>query len=147
VVRKSQGKSGKSHTSDFGAAALVQKGGPGDEGAGVADRIVRVADPFLKEIGPADDHEQVVRSILGFAVAAWNSVLMPEEQGEELLFTVTTVPGLTVAELEEVRTRVDELVARRRELYPDDRRYVDNYRFSGSGKDLQFEARVLDQPS
>ncbi len=146
MVRKSQGKSGKT---GFGAGTLIQKGGPVDEGGdvGVADRIVSVAGPFIEEIGPADDHEQVVRSILGFAVAAWNSVLMPEKQGEDLLFTVTTVPGLTVAELEELRTKVDEMVIRRQELYPDDRRYVDNYRFSGSGRDLRFEARVLDQPS
>lgn len=147
MVRKSRGKAGKFLKS--GSGALVRK--DGSEGravdVGIADRIVRVAGPFIGEIGPCDDHDQVVRSILGFAVAAWNSVLMPENQGRDLLFTVTTVPGLTVAELEELRTKVDAMVARRRELYPDDRRYVDNYRFSGSGRELRFEARVLDQPS
>ena len=35
------------------------------------------------------------------------------------------------------------MVRRRKELFPDDLRYVDNYRFSGAGEELRFEARVL----
>lgn len=128
-----------------GAGAFVRGGASEGVDSGVAGRIVRIARPFIIEIGREDDCDRVARSILGFAVAAWNSTLMSPEQGNELLSTVTMVPGLTVAELEELRARVDEMVSRRKELYPDDRRYVDNYRFSGSGAELRFEARVLSE--
>lgn len=143
MAGKMRRKSGRNRKSKTGAGILVQEQSQEGVDISVAERIVRIARPFIAEVGPGDDRDRVVRSILGFAVAAWNSALMTPEQGHELLSTVSTVPGLTVAELDELRSRVEDMAVRRRELYPEDRRYVDNYRFSGEGAELRFEARVL----
>ena len=143
MVGKLRGKTGKNRKPIPGAEVFVRGDAWEGIGSGVAERIVGIARPFIAEIAREDDRDRVVRSILGFAVAAWNVPLLSPEQGNELLATVTMVPGLTVAELKELRDKVDAMVRRRKELFPDDLRYVDNYRFSGAGEELRFEARVL----
>ena len=102
-------------------------------------RILGLCAPFDAQAATEDERRSLVMS----AVVAWNlSLFEGDEFDRSLAEFAATVPDFD----EDVRGFFLDLVERKRELYPGDRRYVFRYELSGRGADLQLRASAAPLP-
>lgn len=92
-----------------GVPLKLSEGGPK-----ISDRLMAVAEPYLEECRTAEDRKMIASA----AMLAWNlGGGYNEELTKEVQKVYATMP-------QEIAPMVNVLIARRRELYPDDNRFV-----------------------
>jgi hypothetical protein len=90
----------------------------------LSDRLPEILGDFLMDM--ATNKEEMER-LLFLAVTAWNATVVPEDLQQELF-------ERTIGELpEEIHELVFAMMERKRQLYPDDHRYVVDFQVDDLG--------------
>ncbi len=123
-------------TADYDVAPLRSRKASSIEQK-VSDVILEFAEPLLEYAR----NERSFKTMVGFAIACWDVALRPEEEQEksicDAIHRVAKEAGddpETAAHLETV-ARV--LLARKKAIYPNDRRIILNYEFVEEGDSTQ----------
>ncbi len=96
---------------------------------------------LFEPLRPGEMSPEALRSLATLTSMAWNLSLFPEEEQAQTLKTMSetlarSVPG---GDVHVFRNIITSLVARKRELFPDDRRVVTATEVSGSGDTLRLD--------
>jgi hypothetical protein len=136
-LRKLRREARKQFGFDPAKAALVkahEKKHPGSIvfGAGAAERMSEVLEDFAEPLLSVADSPEDTRRALVVAMAAWNYALLREAADAEpdLDSTLLSDPG--------ARRVFEFLVARKQELYPDNKRAILDYQLIPNGTEYQF---------
>jgi hypothetical protein len=121
-------------------AEAVHAGGESvQESDEVGERVKQVMEPLL--LAASGEPEALVP----IGVLIWNCPLLPREEREDLIRQLAAMwEDEGVTEIRQVTMRV--LVQRRRELFPDDARFIVDYRVSPRGNTFAITAFVVQRP-
>ncbi|MCM8775583.1 MAG: hypothetical protein NC930_04435 [Candidatus Omnitrophica bacterium] len=108
----------------------------------MSEVIMDFAEPLLKDLERTSGIEmddQLQKNIIIFAIFAWNAALLPAPEREKMKKSIITgLPRPLNAKDFELAASYwfDELIKRKKEFFSDNRRYIVDFEFSGSGDTL-----------
>jgi hypothetical protein len=102
----------------------------GDESRKMSESILHLAEPLL-------EHSMDEERALSLAAIAWNLSLIPEDERGPMLEKLLRQAAETDPEIERgLRVLLKDLVERKLELYPDDRRMILGHELAQTGEDM-----------
>ena len=128
----------------FGPGARLRRRAEPPEGPSLSGRVMEVVDPYR----PVPARREKVVTLVTLGVAAWNAALLDEAERQALLDTVADAVARTAgpAARAEAQATLQLLVARKLALFPDDLRFVVDYRLSGGPDEVQLTVASLVKP-
>jgi hypothetical protein len=103
----------------------------------MSDVIETFAEPLLRDC--RSDNE--IKKAIKFAIIVWNLTLLPENKQdnkiEELVKALS--PSGKIDEITQTRYFINLLITRKRKKFPDIKRTVIDYQFSGAGSTLRLD--------
>ena len=102
------------------------------ETAKLSQRLIELAQPYLN----SDDGVDEYRKEMSISSAAWNLSLLPPESREKHIRSVH-LPGLADEDRELIVQHFRDLVQRKEQLFPDDRRRIENVEVLDEGGTVQ----------
>jgi hypothetical protein len=112
---------------------IVKRTGPK-----VSEIVKEIAMPWLDEARNTDQ----LKIVIGMAVLAWNMSLLPESERWEGMS-----PDFAAYLKPEIRTIIEDMVARKMTLFPDETRSILDYEFvAGAGGQLRLEVATTMSP-
>jgi hypothetical protein len=85
------------------------------------DKLITFAQPILEQAG---GNHTAAKGAMNVAILIWNAAIEGETKIAEAKVRLATLPGATAEQVEEL---VTSMVARKAELYPDDKLVVTNF--------------------
>jgi hypothetical protein len=85
------------------------------------DKLITFAQPILEQAG---GNHTAAKGAMNVAILIWNAAIEGEAKIAEAKVRLATLPGATAEQVEEL---VTSMVARKAELYPDDKLVVTNF--------------------
>lgn len=101
--------------------------------------------PYLEEI---PDYQQEM--FLQIAILAWNLAIMPEDMRQQAFEDLLKkgVKGKNPFARQDMRDFIDELIARKSELFPDNQRYIVDFQLKNAGNQFHLSvASTMTPPS
>lgn len=99
--------------------------------------ILDFAEPLLKNA----HNERSLKNMVAFAIICWDAALAPEERQEESIRNAVRILAEEAGDgpetIEQLETLAKQLVARKKALFPNDKRVVLSYEFTGEGESLK----------
>ena len=101
-------------------------------------------EPYLKEIRGYEQQQLFFQ----IAVIAWNLAIMPEEQRQPMIGDLLRqgMKGENPLARKDMRELIDELIARKLEHFPDNRRYIVDFQLDDAGDQFHLSVASTTSP-
>ncbi|MFH1673183.1 MAG: hypothetical protein ABIF87_07140 [Pseudomonadota bacterium] len=106
-----------------------------------AEKMSEVLQDFAAPLLNECDDDESVKKALAVAIIVWNLSLLPEKDRAEAIENLSSelAPSDNAADTALTTHYIEMMMERRQKLFPDNKRTIMNYQFSGSGKNLRLD--------
>lgn len=106
--------------------------------ATLSERLIDLVEPFRYALhGEIEDDFTAYKRVVPVGVIAWNLSLLPAEQRERIRANV--IEGFDPEDRRTMTRFLDEAIARKNELYPEDRRFIREARVTAENGALHLQ--------